>query len=61
MSEPVLVGGGVRPEVLGVFLHRGDVRGGGLLGLLEGRVLVAVAEQAARLVGDVRRPERAKT
>src|SRR5271165_3072210 len=40
-SELVLVGGGVRPEVLIVLLHRGDVRGRGLLGRLEVRVLGA--------------------
>src|SRR4029077_4389340 len=52
-------------EVLGVFLHRGDVGGGGPLSRLEGGVLVAVLDKAGRLiliviVRDVRRPVRAK-
>src|ERR1700693_3605763 len=57
-SELVLVGGGVRPEVLIVLLHPGDVRGCGRLGLLEVRVLGAGADQALRLVLRPPRPAR---
>jgi 7,8-dihydropterin-6-yl-methyl-4-(beta-D-ribofuranosyl)aminobenzene 5'-phosphate synthase len=59
--EFVLAGGGVRAEVLVVFLHRGDILRRCLLDLLEGRVLVAVLDQAARFVlRDVFGPQRAQ-